>query len=387
MKPFSFVDLFSGCGGMSMAFDDMASVRQVLAIDSWDTAVQTNRRNFPGANVRCAELGSVDAHRILMDETGGHCDLLVGGPPCQGFSTLGKRELECEKSALVDVFVDAAKTLRPKLIVMENVRGFLSKKHPNGALYGDHIRKRLNSGRGATKYLVVDQIVDCRTLGLAQTRQRYILAAVRSDCPEPEGALQCFLETVQSFQSASAQCLTVRDAIGDLPRVPPAGGAFETALANGLVIYNHQSLNHSAALRARLSHVPPGGGLLDVPRRLLTPHLKRMVDGKYGSGGHVKNIYGRLEWGSQCGTIVAGIDKITCGRFVHPEEDRLLTPRECARLQGFPDDFVFLGGLVAQYYMIGNAVPPPLSRAIAAASHEVLVRISGRGKSALEAAA
>jgi DNA (cytosine-5)-methyltransferase 1 len=104
--------------------------------------------------------------------------------------------------------------------------------------------------------------------------------------------------------------------------------------------------------------------LLDVPRRLLTDHLRRLVDGAYGSGGHVKNIYGRLEWGKPSGTVVAGIDKITCGRFVHPVENRLLTPRECARLQSFPDEFAFMPSLVASYYLIGNAVPPKAAAAM-----------------------
>ena len=123
-------------------------------------------------------------------------------------------------------------------------------------------------------------------------------------------------------------------------------------------------MNHSAKLKERFSYVPKGGGLLDVPSHLLTPHLQKMVSGHYGSGGHVKNIYGRLSWDKPCGTIVAGMDKITCGRYLHPDANRLLTPRECARIQSFPDEFKLIGGQVARYYAIGNAVPPQLAQVL-----------------------
>ena len=90
----------------------------------------------------------------------------------------------------------------------------------------------------------------------------------------------------------------------------------------------------------------------------------KMAKGEYGSGGFVKNVYGRLEWDKPCGTIVAGIMKITCGRFFHPENDRLLTVRECARLQGFEDSFKFAGSLNEQYTLVGNAVPPLFAKTL-----------------------
>lgn len=166
------------------------------------------------------------------------------------------------------------------------------------------------------------------------------------------------------FKKENKKVRTLWDAIGDLPN--------HCLYKNGSTYFeNHIPLNHSKNLIRRFSFIPPGGGLLDVPIRLLPKHLKRMRSQKYGSGGHVKNIYGRLQWDRPCGTIVAGIDKITCGRFVHPKYNRLLTPRECARLQSFPDDFVFKGSHVTQYYLIGNAVPPKFSEKIS----EVLIKI------------
>ena len=121
---------------------------------------------------------------------------------------------------------------------------------------------------------------------------------------------------------------------------------------------------HGTELLRKLKYVKPNGGLMDVPRKLLNNHLRNMIDGTYGSGGFVKNIYGRLDWKKPTGTVVAGIRKITCGRFIHPDYDRLLTPRECARLQEFDDDYLFHGSLTDQYTLIGNAVPPKFSHFI-----------------------
>lgn len=360
---FGFIDLFAGCGGLSSGFHAHSDFKQIVAVDNWSTALETLRLNFPDASTLCDDLGGEAAYRELLTRVRQDCDVIIGGPPCQGFSTLGKREIGCKKSALVDIFLEVCLKLRPKILVMENVRGFKSKLHPNGLPFADHLKSMLIKGRGSAKYAVRETLIDCTELELAQTRTRYVCVAVRADQGRSESVLDEFFAVLKS-QSRKPRA-TLRDAISDLPRIRCREGAWEITLPNGEKVFNHQSLNYSPKLESRFKCVPPGGGLLDVPTRLLTPHLKRMVSGKYGSGGHVKNIYGRLEWDKPAGTVVAGMDKITCGRFVHPEEDRLLTPRECARLQGFPDDFRFLGGMVSQYYMIGNAVPPPLSSALA----------------------
>ena len=123
-------------------------------------------------------------------------------------------------------------------------------------------------------------------------------------------------------------------------------------------VHNHQVFDHGKDVIERIKNVPPGGGLQDIPDCYLNDHLKRMKSGYYGSGGFVKNVYGRLEWDKPSGTIIAGIRKITCGRLFHPESDRLLTVRECARLQTFDDKFQVYGSFNNQYTLVGNAVPP-----------------------------
>jgi len=316
----------------------------------------------------------------------GRCDVLLGGPPCQGFSTLGNRAPNCRISSLVDVFLQMTLSIKPKIIVMENVRGLASKVHPSGVLFPEFIKKTLEQSVGFPRYRTAEFLVDAQEYGLAQTRLRYILVAVRDDLVGAADMVATIVEKIE--QQKQRKRATLREAIGDLPKVASGEGGdvyIERYKGRRRAIYNHKAMNHSQTLQKRLSFVPQGGGLPDVPRRLLTEHLKRMLDGKYGSGGHVKNIYGRLQWDEACGTIVAGMDKITCGRFVHPDENRLLTPRECARIQSFPDSFRFFGGQVTQYYSIGNAVPPKLSSVFANAVFPVLAALRPRARERLTA--
>ena len=376
MRKIKFADLFSGCGGFSLGFHEIEHFELMAAVDNWSAAADTYVENFPDANFLTLDLSDCGNKTRLIDRLADECDVLIGGPPCQGFSTLGKRRDGDERSTLVDHFADLAVGIRPRIILMENVKGITSKQHPMGRTYAERLIEALE--QCPNPYKVTHRLVDARWFGMAQTRTRWLMFAVRRDFSEENSVHDEFWRLLERGRDYPAR--TLAQEIGDLPRVPAGGGSDELFLqsdAGDRVVYNHKSMRHSPALIERFRHVPPGGGLLDVPRHLLTSHLRKMLDGHYGSGGHVKNIYGRLEWDKPCGTIVAGMDKITCGRFLHPEEDRLLTPRECARIQSFPDYFRFKGGLVTQYYLVGNAVPPNLGRAAASAVARVLSQQTG----------
>ena len=236
------------------------------------------------------------------------------------------------------------------------------------------------SGANGNSYSVAHGYVNALNYGLSQSRVRWIVIGVRND----RGGLPSAMRVLRDIQDAGrSEAGTVYGAIGDLPLIDAGGGADQLVYGRGKsarTIFNHRAMSHSSKLLRRFAHGPPGGGLLDVPRRLLTPHLRKMLDGHYGNGGHIKNIYGRLEWDKPAGTVVAGIDKITCGRFLHPKSDRLLTPRECARLQSFPDNFRFHGSMVQCYYLIGNAVPPEFSRVFAAAIRRALRKRTTRSR-------
>ncbi len=375
----TFADIFSGCGGLTNGFYQNSHFKGLLAVDWWPIARKVFLENHPRMPFELHDLYDPNEVDGVIQKLKGKCDILLGGPPCQGFSTLGSRRekdraREHARCSLVETFLHICLGVEPKIIVMENVRGITSKKHSTGRTFPQVINEILNNGNGDAAYDVCALQINTLEYGLAQTRIRWFLFAVRKDRDLNGRTLNGILERIERQKTNMKR--TLRDVIGDLPHVESGEGDDVINISvDGVqkIIYNHRAMKHSSKLVRKLSYVSVGGGLPDVPRDLLTDHLRKMVDGFYGEGGHVKNIYGRLDWEKPCGTIVAGIDKITCGRFVHPSSNRLLTPRECARIQSFPDSFRFLGSLVNQYYLIGNAVPPEISRVIANAIFETLM--------------
>jgi len=366
LRTITFADIFCGCGGLTNGFHRNKNFKGLLAVDCWPIAGRVFSENHPEIPFQLRDLYIPEEVDAVSQQLKEKCDVLLGGPPCQGFSTLGKRRNKDKRSSLVEVFLDICVNVVPKIIVVENVRGITSIKHRTGKTFPEYIQEVLSEGNGSIGYDARAIQVNTLEYGLAQTRIRWFLIAARKDLNTEFHVLNKSIQEIEDQKTIVRRNL--RDVIGDLPQINSGGG--DNVIIDHVdgverTIFNHRAMNHSTKLIKRFSYVPVGGGLLDVPRDLLTDHLKKMVNGAYGNGGHIKNIYGRLDWEKPCGTIVAGIDKITCGRFLHPSSNRLLTPRECARIQSFPDSFRFFGSLVNQYYMIGNAVPPEISRVIA----------------------
>ena len=362
MTAHTYIDLFSGCGGLSYNFYKSKNFECLLAADFWNKAADTYELNHKKSLFEIRDFSKQEDIDSVVSRFKNKCELVMGGPPCQGFSTLGKRKLVCDKSILVDSFIEIATRIKPKLIVMENVKTITSKKHPAGGLVMEKVDSLLLHAGYSYRTLTLA----ATDFGLGQTRKRFFLFAVPK---KHEVLLDRLIEGINEEKKNKFSSL--KQLIGDLP-VLEAGQGNQVTHINGKIIHNHQAMNHSEKLVTRFSYVKKNGGLLDVPKKLLTPHLQKMVSGNYGSGGHVKNIYGRMGWDKPSGTIVAGMDKITIGRFLHPDSNRLLTPRECARIQSFPDTFKFQGSLVTQYYLIGNAVPPVFSKVLAKTILKVL---------------
>ncbi len=364
-KKLRFVDLFCGCGGFSKGFIDHGGYEGVLAVDWKKSLEKTFTENHPGMEFMLADLFDEQQVNAVVGKIKNNCDVIIGGPPCQGFSTMGKRNDTDKRNTLIEQFIRICKKAKPKVIIMENVRGITSKIHSSGKTFPEVIQERLSNGAG---YDVEPILIKASEYGVPQTRQRWLLFGVERELNREKKVLQKIKAELEKRKTTEVK--TLREAIGDLPRISAGEGAdvqMAKICGKTVKLFNHKAMNHGAKLVRRFSFVPAGGGLLNVPRKYLTPHLIRMIEGKYGNGGHVKNIYGRMEWNKPSGTIIAGMDKITCGRFLHPEDNRLLTPRECARIQSFPDDFRFYGSQVEQYYMIGNAVPPSVAKIIAGA--------------------
>lgn len=339
------VDAFCGPGGLSLGLGRAGfDVRAAFDFDA--RSVETYRRNL-GDHAFRADARAVTAEQLREAcglTPGRELDLFAGGPPCQGFSKQKRgAHLGDARNELVREYLRLVKGLRPRCFLLENVAMFAQVR---GRRLLDEFAAALGD------FTLTGHFYVAADYGTAQTRERFVLVGVRRDVggafkvPEP----------------TTPRRPTVRDAIGDLPD-PPAD------YTDHPLFPNHQAARVTAVNVERFSHVPEGGGWQDIPHHLrLKCH--REVD---TSGGGWPDVYGRLSWGGQCPTITGGFDSFTRGRYGHPSSNRPLTPREAARLQGFPDSYVFVGTRHDIRHQIGNAVPPPLATAIGAAILDALV--------------
>lgn len=356
-----FADLFCGGGGMSLGLIQ-AGFEDTVAVDFWDAAKKNYTTYEPLSKSDFLQLNLFEEknrQEVVDKLKEKQIDILAGGPPCQGFSTLGKRDDDDHRNKLVDAYLEIALKVRPKVIIMENVPAIQSMKHESGLKYPEYAKKLLREN----SYYATTVFLEGEKLGLAQSRKRLFLLAINKDyVNEIENYEELVNSEILKIENESEK-RTLRDVIFDLPRYESGEGE-EAITINQSTIYNHNVFKYREDNLARIKSVPYNGGLQDIPDQLLSNHLKKMKSGGYGSGGFVKNLYGRLDWDKPSGTIVAGIKKVTCGRYFHPECNRLLTVREAARIQSFPDDYIVKGGMIEQYTVIGNAVPPVFSKTI-----------------------
>ena len=335
------IELFAGAGGLSLGLQQAGfDVRYACDIDP--LAVETYNRNI-AQHAEVMDVREMDGISLLQNLGLDGIDLLSGGPPCQGFSKQkrGAHLALDERNSLVREYVRLIGEIRPKAFVFENVQIFGQKR---GRDLIDHIDQSL------TEYDVHRYFVNSSDFGLAQKRDRFIMIGIRRELAAPRPVL------VKARKVA-----TIRGAIGDLPP-PPEDFTEHPTLAN------HIKCRITALNEERFRHVPQGGGWADIPAHLrLECH-----QGVDVSKGGWPDVYGRLEWTGQCPTVTAGFDSFTRGRYGHPEQHRSLTLREGARLQGFPDRFRFYGTRYDVRVQIGNAVPPPLGKAVGRAVAKAL---------------
>lgn len=322
----TFIDAFAGAGGLSLGLNQ-AGLHSTLAFDTDPIACETLRHNLGGSVVNAA-IEEIDPASLLRGA--GRPDVVVGGPPCQGFSTQRRGDREDRRNDLVVRYIEFALALRPRVILMENVPGILGRR---GASHMEMVYQLLSEARFEFDHRIIEAVA----VGVPQRRRRAIVAAWDPDRAKPFDF---------SNIDDAGPTRTVRDAIGDLPP-PPIDFTEHPRYAN------HVRVNMSALNLERIAHVPPGGGRKDVPEGLQMACHR-------GSAHRHLDVFGRLEWDAPAGTITAMFDNFTRGRFAHPSEDRNITNREGARLQSFPDTYVFRGAKKQVARQIGNAVPPLL---------------------------
>lgn len=350
------IDLFSGCGGSSLGFaDEGFELRAAVDIDPW--ACETYAKNM-GLKPIVGDLCGI-AGRTILKEAGldvGETDVLIGCPPCQGFTRMRRRFLEDDdpRNRLVFIFAERVAEIRPKVVLFENVPGILQTRE---GWYFEVLLKALERN-GYPRSLMAWGVLNAADYGVPQRRMRFILMAVRGDLGvKAELPPRTHAPPHIARDLGLRPWVTVREAIGTLP--PLNAGEKDRSIPN------HEAPMHSKRILKLISAIPKNGGTIrDLPRDFwLRCHLRHE--------GY-KDVYGRLRWDDVANTITSGCTNASKGRFIHPEQDRALTPREAARLQGFPDSFVFYGPLTAVARQIGNAMPPPLARAIAGAVRRLL---------------
>lgn len=348
MRPV-FVDIFSGAGGSALGFV-MAGFRPLAALDKYRWAVETYNANIRVKPVRA------DAFRFdwkIWSRKLGDVDVLVGCPPCQGFSRL-KVNLsggEDPRNELVLVYLRAVNALAPKAVVFENVSWIV--KSPMFTVFVEGLKKLGYGVRWA--------VLDAADYGVPQRRKRVILVGIRGSEPEefPPPPTHGNPSSREVREGLRKPWRTVREAIADLPPLGPG----ETHP----YIPNHQTKRLPPHWLELIKRIPKNGGSRhDVPPELLLPAHRRI-----GRGGF-NDVFGRLRWDAPSVTITTGCWNPSKGRFVHPEQDRGLSLRECARLQGFPDSYVFRGPPISVARQIGEALPPPLAEAVARSVREML---------------
>ena len=335
-KP-TVIDLFCGCGGLSYGFIE-AGYDVLLGIDHWKDAVVTFENTHQNAKGIISDLFT-ETPKVIAQKTGiKNIDVIIGGPPCQGFSIAGKRIVDDERNKLYKSFVSFVKYYQPKVFLMENVPNIVSMG--NGVVKDSIINDFEKLG-----YTVVYKILLASDYGVPQNRKRAFFIGTKNNkefvFPEP----------------TTEKHITSKEAISDLPKETLDDGSkypikaqneFQRLMRkNSSGVFNHQITIHNEKTIEIISMVPDGGNYKNLPKEL---HHTRKV-----------NIaWTRLNSQKPSFTIDTGHN-----HHFHYEFNRVPTARESARLQSFPDDYIFKGGKTSQLKQIGNAVPPLLAKTIA----------------------
>ena len=344
---FRILDLFCGAGGMSYGTHKNSHFVTKVALDINEKVAQTFKNNISGAELIIGDIqNKIIKEKIINLSIKNNINMIIGGPPCQGFSLKGKKlGLDDPRNFLFMEYLHLVEELMPEVFVIENVKSLMSTS--NGWFKNQIINKIENLG-----YKVSVGILKASDYGVPQNRERAIFLCNKEkkiDLPAP---------TVE-------KSITVREAIEDLAYLNSNEGGFEEKYITEAKskyqksmrkysnkLYNHKASNHSKIALHKLSLIPPEKGKEYLPEHLL---------GKQ----KFKSTWGRLIWDKPSGTIDTRFDAASNGKNNHPFLNRTITPREAARIQSFDDSFVFYGNRVDIRTQIGNAVPPLMAKAIA----------------------
>lgn len=340
------IDLFCGCGGLSKGFEK-AGFEIKIAIDMWKDAVDTYNFNHDSPVAVCEDIHNWTDEYLENMAKDGDVVGVIGGPPCQGYSTVGTRDVKDPRNHLYLQYCRVVEKVNPDFFVLENVKGLTTLA---GGAFRDDIIKRF----GDLGYEVHYEIKNAANYGVPQNRYRVFFVGIKGK--------------KYKFPVEKQDVLTCSDALSDLPRLSKENGMDEIhdyvcepqneyqkmMRKKAKKIKNHQITNHSDQTIDIISKIPDGGSIKDLPREFWEVR-------KYNKA------FERMSSARPSNTVDTGHRN-----YFHYDQPRIPTVRENARLQSFPDDFEILGSKTSQYKQVGNAVPPLLAYEIAKAIKEQL---------------
>ena len=342
---FKVLDLFSGAGGFSCGLDSLDSFETVIGSDFDPNVLVTFKNNIKGSITIHGDITDPTVKSKIVEESRKrNVNMVIGGPPCQGFSLKGKNlGLDDPRNFLFLEYVKIVKELKPEVFVIENVKNLIN------ACDGFFI-KQILAEFGKLGYILNYGVLNAANFGVPQHRERAIIIGS--------------LSKSVALPMPSKPSTTVYDAISDLAYLNSGEGCFETKYENDAqteyqrklrnkkgILYNHIATSHSSVALEKLALIPPEGNKSSLPKEL---HGKQ----KFAT------TWSRLVWNEQSPTIDTRFDTPSNGKNSHPFLNRAITPREAARIQSFPDDYIFYGKKTSICKQIGNAVPPLLAKAI-----------------------
>lgn len=356
-KPLKVIDLFSGCGGSALGFQQAGFIVKV-AVDVNQNASESFRLNFPDAEVIASDISYVTGSDLLKAAgvSSGNDVVIIACPPCQGFSTARRKSegMSDPRNTLIYEFLRLLEEVKPYAFVMENVPGLA-----NGI--GKPIFLNILQRLKELGYYTVHGIVDTADYGVPQRRKRLVLLGTN----DPKIRLTFPKQTNQDPDLTDRYLdswNTVRSAIEDLPAIRAGEKSKNDQL--------HRASRLAEINLRRMANTPhDGGGRLSWPEELILECHKKVTG--------YKDIYGRMKWDYPSPTITGGCVMISKGRFGHPEQDRAISLREAARLQTFPDSYIFAGNVGQIAAQLGNAVPPLLTKKIAESLAQAIQESAG----------
>ena len=356
-KQINALDLFSGAGGFSHGLRS-AGFNIIAAIEFNAQVAKTYEYNHPDTKMFVDDIRNISAEEIenLFKSHQLNCDVIFGGPPCQGFSMAGNRIrsnnsfLEDERNYLFKEYIRMVNKLQPMVFILENVPGILN--YNNG-----DVKEEIFNTFKTMGYVLDAKVLCAADYGVPQLRNRAIFIGNRIGI-SPEKLFPTPTHSIENY-------ITIRDAISDLPSLEAGCGEEETSykknielteyqklmVSNSGKAFNHVSSQHKPATLQILSMIKQGETIKDLPEHY---HTKSVHSGAYGRMVYDKPAY----------TLTTRLNTPSVGKITHPVQNRTITPREAARIQSFPDDYRFIGDITSIGIQIGNAVPPILAEKI-----------------------